>query len=175
MLAVLSASVSAASALGALDRSVGEYQVKAAYLYNLAKFVEWPSSAFETPDAPLVRAAHGGFSPGGREFRFDVSVFERPARPWVGIAFVAAIGLYDGFVGPGTGMFLFWALTTWFALPALEATGTTKAGSSCYWHTTSTRSFCGRPGETQSAKFFVPSLPLIACRRQPSQRRGKSV
>jgi uncharacterized membrane protein YfcA len=51
----------------------------------------------------------------------------RPARPGVGLAFVAAIGLYDGFVGPGTGMFLFWAFTTWLALPALEATSTTKA------------------------------------------------
>ena len=50
-------------------------------------------------------------------------------RPWprVGLVFVGLIGLYDGFVGPGTGMFLFWAFTTWFALPALEATGTTKA------------------------------------------------
>jgi uncharacterized protein len=51
----------------------------------------------------------------------------RPARPLVGLAFVAAIGVYDGFVGPGTGMFLFWAFTTWLALPALEATSTTKA------------------------------------------------
>lgn len=48
-------------------------------------------------------------------------------RSRVGLAFVAIIGIYDGFVGPGTGMFLFWAFTTWFALPALEATGTTKA------------------------------------------------
>jgi len=48
-------------------------------------------------------------------------------RPWLGLAFVGAIGIYDGFVGPGAGMFLFWAFTTWWALPALEATGTTKA------------------------------------------------
>ena len=47
-------------------------------------------------------------------------------RPILGLAFIAAIGLYDGFVGPGAGMFLFWAFTTWFALPALEATGTAK-------------------------------------------------
>jgi len=31
-----------------------EYEVKAAFLYNFAKFVEWPSTAFATPDAPLV-------------------------------------------------------------------------------------------------------------------------
>lgn len=52
-----------------------------------------------------------------------------PARPRValGLAFAAAIALYDGIVGPGTGIFLFWAFTTWFALSPLEATGTTKA------------------------------------------------
>jgi len=48
-------------------------------------------------------------------------------RPSVGLAFVAAIGVYDGVVGPGTGMFLFWAFTTWFGLSPLDATGTTKA------------------------------------------------
>jgi len=31
-----------------------EYEVKAAFLYNFAKFVEWPSTAFVTPEAPLV-------------------------------------------------------------------------------------------------------------------------
>jgi len=31
-----------------------EYKVKAGYLINFAKFVEWPSTAFETPSAPLV-------------------------------------------------------------------------------------------------------------------------
>jgi hypothetical protein len=36
-----------------------EYQVKAAYLYNFAKFVEWPSAAFSTPDAPLVIGVYG--------------------------------------------------------------------------------------------------------------------
>ena len=31
-----------------------EYEVKAAFVYNFAKFVEWPSSAFADKDAPLV-------------------------------------------------------------------------------------------------------------------------
>jgi uncharacterized membrane protein YfcA len=53
--------------------------------------------------------------------------FDPVARPGVGLAFVGAIGAYDGFVGPGTGMFLFWAFTTWFGLNPLDATGTTKA------------------------------------------------
>jgi YfiR/HmsC-like len=29
-----------------------EYEVKAVYLYNFAKFVEWPSVAFEKPETP---------------------------------------------------------------------------------------------------------------------------
>jgi uncharacterized membrane protein YfcA len=48
------------------------------------------------------------------------------ARPAVVLALVAAIGAYDGCVGPGTGMFLFWAFTTFGAMPALEATGSAK-------------------------------------------------
>jgi len=30
-----------------------EYQVKAAFLYNFARFVEWPAEAFATRDAPV--------------------------------------------------------------------------------------------------------------------------
>jgi hypothetical protein len=31
-----------------------EYEVKAAFLYNFAKFVEWPDNAFASADAPVV-------------------------------------------------------------------------------------------------------------------------
>lgn len=31
-----------------------EYQVKAAFLYNFAKFVEWPPQAFASPTEPIV-------------------------------------------------------------------------------------------------------------------------
>jgi hypothetical protein len=34
-------------------QTMSEYQVKAAYLYNFAKFVEWPARAFENPTAPI--------------------------------------------------------------------------------------------------------------------------
>lgn len=30
------------------------YEVKSAFLYNFAKFIQWPGQAFVTPDAPLV-------------------------------------------------------------------------------------------------------------------------
>ena len=42
----------------------------------------------------------------------------RRRRPVLGYALMFAIGLYDGFIGPGAGMFLFWTFTTCFALAA---------------------------------------------------------
>lgn len=38
----------------AVAQAVLEYQVKAAFLLNFAKFVEWPSSAFADPDSPVA-------------------------------------------------------------------------------------------------------------------------
>lgn len=37
-----------------LSATPNEYQVKAAFLYNFAKFVEWPPGTFAGPNAPLV-------------------------------------------------------------------------------------------------------------------------
>lgn len=37
-----------------IAQSSPEYQLKAVFLFNFAQFVEWPASAFATPDAPLV-------------------------------------------------------------------------------------------------------------------------
>jgi hypothetical protein len=34
-------------------QTVSEYQVKAAYVYNFAKFVEWPAQDFAGPSAPM--------------------------------------------------------------------------------------------------------------------------
>ncbi len=31
-----------------------ENDIKAAYLYNFAKFVEWPAASFNTPNAPII-------------------------------------------------------------------------------------------------------------------------
>jgi hypothetical protein len=33
--------------------AVGEYQVKAAFLYNFAQFVEWPPESFSAADEPI--------------------------------------------------------------------------------------------------------------------------
>jgi hypothetical protein len=38
---------------------VREYAVKAAFLYNFAKFVEWPADAFADPASPLVLCVIG--------------------------------------------------------------------------------------------------------------------
>ena len=40
--------------LGAGDQAAREYEIKAAFLYNFAAFVEWPRSAFSEADAPIV-------------------------------------------------------------------------------------------------------------------------
>jgi hypothetical protein len=37
----------------ACAQQINEYQMKAAYLYNFAKFVEWPAQAFKNPHDPI--------------------------------------------------------------------------------------------------------------------------
>jgi hypothetical protein len=39
---------------GARGQAVDEYQVKAAFLYNFAKFVKWPPQSFQTLADPIV-------------------------------------------------------------------------------------------------------------------------
>ncbi len=43
-----------ASGGSAQDSQPSEYQLKAAFLFNFAKFVEWPPAAFAEPTAPLI-------------------------------------------------------------------------------------------------------------------------
>jgi hypothetical protein len=38
----------------AQDSSSSEYLIKAGFIYNFAKLVEWPAAAFSQPDAPIV-------------------------------------------------------------------------------------------------------------------------
>ena len=40
--------------IGARGAKVREYEVKAAFLFNFAKFVEWPAGAFPKNDSPFV-------------------------------------------------------------------------------------------------------------------------
>jgi hypothetical protein len=41
------------------DEPSQEYKVKAAFIYNFARFVEWPSESFASADAPFVIAVVG--------------------------------------------------------------------------------------------------------------------
>jgi hypothetical protein len=56
------------SSTRAQSPTAGEYQVKAAFLYNFAKFVEWPQSSFSDASAPL-RICIFGQDPFGKELR----------------------------------------------------------------------------------------------------------
>lgn len=38
----------------AQESSFSEYEIKAAWLLNFARFVSWPTNAFDAPDAPIV-------------------------------------------------------------------------------------------------------------------------
>jgi len=46
--------VAAVFATGAMAQTVDEYRVKAAFVFNFAKFIQWPTEAFKTPADPLV-------------------------------------------------------------------------------------------------------------------------
>jgi len=54
-------------AVAAQAQSATEYQVKAAFLFNFARFVEWPADAFPSPDTPLQICVFGP-DPFGRDF-----------------------------------------------------------------------------------------------------------
>lgn len=57
-LALAVAALALAAPVGAQAPS-GEAQVKAAFVYNFLKFVEWPPASFGGPDEPLVIAVVG--------------------------------------------------------------------------------------------------------------------
>ena len=57
-----------------------EYQIKAAFLYNFAKFVEWPAARFENEDAPIVIGVLGD-NPFGAELEKIVQDRKVNGRP----------------------------------------------------------------------------------------------
>lgn len=68
LVTLLGAILAAAASAWQID----EYQVKAAFLYNFARFVEWPASAFEKPDDP-VRICILGENPFGSALEQAIS------------------------------------------------------------------------------------------------------
>jgi len=67
-------------ALGLNAQQLDEYQVKAAFLYNFAKFVDWPPQAFKTPEEPFVICILGQ-DPFGRALDVVVSGKNVGGRP----------------------------------------------------------------------------------------------
>jgi len=55
----------------AADAQPTEYQLKAAYLYHFAQFVDWPSTAFSQPNSPLIIGVLGE-NPFGNDLRHTV-------------------------------------------------------------------------------------------------------
>lgn len=75
----------AATVLGRAVEAPGiakEHQLKAAFLYNFTKFVDWPPQRFEKPDAPIVIAVLGRnpFDDALRELAIDRKVNGRAVK-----------------------------------------------------------------------------------------------
>jgi len=97
--------VSFAGALtSAASEFINEYQMKAAFLYNFAKFVEWPAGSFKTPDSPVQICIFGknpfgsalsdaiqGKTLDGRTFVI-LQISEAPSKDSCQIVFVTAAG-----------------------------------------------------------------------------------
>lgn len=64
------------------DLVAKEYQIKAAYLYNFAKFVEWPENSFTNGQAPLVIGVLGE-NPFGGELEKIAKDHQLNGRPIV--------------------------------------------------------------------------------------------
>jgi hypothetical protein len=62
------------------EQPFDEYQVKAAFLYNFAKFVQWPSEAFQTSTEPIAICVLGQ-DPFGRSLADTVAGRAIEGRP----------------------------------------------------------------------------------------------
>ena len=61
LVAILAVLLMAASCVSpaAFAQPTNEYQVKAAFLYNFAKFVDWPAQSFKSPEEPITICVQG--------------------------------------------------------------------------------------------------------------------
>jgi len=53
LLLLLAVGIAPLAEAGTPPQQIDEYEVKAAYLLNFARFVEWPEEVFAAPDSPL--------------------------------------------------------------------------------------------------------------------------
>jgi YfiR/HmsC-like len=56
---IVSILLAAAPVVPAQGTDFGEYGIEAAFLSNFGKFVDWPQSAFQSPNAPIVIGVYG--------------------------------------------------------------------------------------------------------------------
>ncbi len=54
LICVLSAFAADSQVVSQIDQSPVEYQVKAAFLLNFTKFIDWPAASFANPDSPIT-------------------------------------------------------------------------------------------------------------------------
>jgi hypothetical protein len=90
--------IALASALHTADttiRGAQEYQIKAAFLLNFTRFVEWPDTAFAAPESPILIGIVGE-DPFGGALEDAVRNQTVKDRPLV-VARVPDTGPYDGF------------------------------------------------------------------------------
>jgi hypothetical protein len=69
-------------AAGLSDAPIDEYQVKAAFIYNFVKFVEWPTGTFDRSNEPIVICVLGQ-DPFGRSLEDIVNGRAIDGRPLI--------------------------------------------------------------------------------------------
>ena len=87
-------SVMLAGLAGASGQSVGEYQVKAAFLFNFAKFVEWPPETMDNSRGPIAICVVGQ-NPFGQSLNDAVSGKTISGRP-IAVRMMATYAVGDG-------------------------------------------------------------------------------
>jgi YfiR/HmsC-like len=94
--------ISDSQSLYAQMKSATEYQVKAAFLYNFAKFIDWPSSAFTDPKQPLDICVYGRdpFGPALEDALLGKTIGERRVSLGRAMQFQDLVGCHVVFVGP---------------------------------------------------------------------------
>jgi hypothetical protein len=83
LLGLMAARPAPAQSSAGQPASLPEYSVKAAFLYNIAKFVTWPASAFKGRDAPLVICVLGK-DPFGKNLDLVIQGKNVAGRPLLG-------------------------------------------------------------------------------------------
>jgi len=90
---------------GAPEHPTDEYQVKSAFIYNFAKFVEWPSSTFQNANEPFVICI-AGRDPFGRSLEDTIAGRAIDGHPLVVRHIAAAkqpVGCQIVFIGSAEG------------------------------------------------------------------------